>query len=80
MPATLLAQKRAASGWVLALKQHLRLPAALAREQPPGDVQPVVVGCGHHAHGAPPQPAHTAWIAAHCWGVTVRSHRTLIRA
>lgn len=67
----------------LALEHGFGIAAVLTdQRQPRDDLCEVLAAgggriCAHDA--ALPQPAHTRLIAAHCWGVTVRSQRALIR-
>lgn len=81
---TLLAELLATA---LAREHRLSLPTALTHQHQPealGEHRGEILGAaaggkrGHDPIVA--QPAHTRSMAAHCWGVTVRSQRALIRA
>ena len=79
---TLLAEVLATA---LALEHRLSLHTALTHQhQPLGEHRGEILGAaagGKRGHDPiVPQPAHTRSMAAHCWGVTVRSQRALIRA
>ncbi len=66
----------------LALEHGFGIAAVLTDQHQPRDDLCEVLGAGRRirAHDwALPQPAHTRFIAAHWWGVTVRSQRALMR-